>query len=282
LSCSWLTPPALFAQATFGGLTGTVTDSSSAVIPHIAITVTNQDTGITKTAETNDHGDYEVTHLNAGTYSVSAEAPGFRKFEHRDILLMALQTVRIDLKLEVGTVGSEITVQTGAPVIETEAPVISNVKTAKELRDLPLNIMNGVVLNAMLFTVPTAYQTQGAKYAMGGARGTQLYYNIDGISANSPAFGVQSSPLEPSIESMGEMTFNVANNKAEFGEVTNVTVITKSGGNKFHGRLYEQNSNTGLMPDHFLRSRGRRITATISADPSAGLSGKSNILFRRV
>ncbi|HUS07801.1 MAG TPA: carboxypeptidase-like regulatory domain-containing protein, partial [Bryobacteraceae bacterium] len=241
-----LTPPGLFAQATFGGLTGTVTDTSGAVIPRIPITVTNQATGITKTAETNDHGDYEVTHLNAGTYSVSAEAPGFRKFEHRDILLMALQTVRIDLKLEVGTVGSEITVQTGAPVIETEAPVISNVKTAKELRDLPLNIMNGVVLNAMLFTVPTAYQTQGAKYAMGGARGTQLYYNIDGISANSPAFGVQSSPLEPSIESMGEMTFNVANNKAEFGEVTNVTVITKSGGNKFHGRLYEQNSNTAF------------------------------------
>ena len=237
-------PAALLGQGTFGRLTGTVADASGAVIPNVTVKVINQATGIEKTAVTNDHGDYEVTHLNAGTYTVASEAAGFRRFEHRDVLLQALQTVRIDVKFEVGAVGSEVTVQTGAPVIETEAPVIANVKSAKELRDLPLNVLNGVVLNAMLFTVPTAYQTLGAKYAMGGARGTQLYYNIDGISANSPAFGVQSSPLEPSIESMGEMTFNVANNKAEFGEVTNVTVITKSGGNQIHGRLFEQNSNT--------------------------------------
>lgn len=233
-----------FGQGTFGRLTGIVQDSTGAVVPNVAVKVTNQATAIEKMTLTNDHGAYEVTHLNPGTYSVSADAAGFRKFEHRDVLVQSLQTVRIDVKLEVGAVGSEVTVQSGAPVIETEAPVISNVKSAKELRDLPMNVLNGVVLNQFLFTVPTAYQTQGAKYAMGGARGTQLYYNIDGISANSPAFGVQSSPLEPSIESMGEMTFNVANNKAEFGEVTNVTVITKSGGNQLHGRLYEQNLNT--------------------------------------
>ena len=184
----------VYGQGTFGRLTGIVQDSSGAVIPNVTVKVVNQATAIEKTAITNDHGDYEVTHLNAGTYTVSAESTGFRKFEHRDVLVQALQTVRIDVKFEVGAVGAEITVQTGAPVIETEAPVISNVKSAKELRDLPMNVLNGVVLNQFLFTVPTAYQTQGAKYAMGGARGTQLYYNIDGISANSPAFGVQSSP----------------------------------------------------------------------------------------
>jgi Carboxypeptidase regulatory-like domain len=270
----------LASQGTFGRITGTVLDASGAVIPQVMVTVTNVATNIAKTAVTNENGTYEITHLNPGTYTVSAEAPGFRKFEHRDVLLTALQTVRIDVKFEVGTVGAEITVQAGAPVIETETPVISNVKSAKELRDLPLNVLNGVVLNAMLFTVPTAYQTQGAKYAIGGARGTQLYYNIDGISANSPAFGVQSSPLEPSIESMGEMTFNAANNKAEFGEVTNVTVITKSGGNQFHGRLFAQNSSGFLQARNFFAvSRSQNISNDFGGSISGPIRRNRTFFF---
>ena len=102
-----LTAP-LFGQGTFGSLTGIVQDTSGAVIPNVTVKVTNQATAIDKTAITNDRGDYEVTHLNPGTYTVSAEAAGFRKFEHRDVLVQALQTVRIDVKFEVGAVGSAV------------------------------------------------------------------------------------------------------------------------------------------------------------------------------
>src|SRR5262245_58212593 len=91
-----LTAP-VFGQGTFGRLTGIVQDSSGAVVPNVTVTVTNQATSIEKTATTNDHGDYEVTHLNPGLYTVSSEAAGFRRFEHRDVLVQALQTVRIDV-----------------------------------------------------------------------------------------------------------------------------------------------------------------------------------------
>src|SRR5207245_8199910 len=119
------------------------------------------------------------------------------------------QTARVDMRLEVGSTGSEVTVTAGTPVVETDAATISDSKTARELRDLPLNTLNGVILNAFLFSTPTGYQTAGSKFSMGGARGTQLYYNIDGISANSPAFSVQNSPAEPPVESTAAIKFNM-------------------------------------------------------------------------
>src|SRR4051795_7739955 len=216
-------------QSTFGAITGAVTDSSGSVVPNAVVSVMNQATGIVRTAVTDSQGNFEATHLNPGMYTVKAEAPGFKTFEHRDVQVESIQTVRIDVRLEVGAVGSEVTVTAGAPVIETESATISDSKTGLQLRDLPLNTLNGVILNAFLFSTPTGYQTAGSKFAMGGARGTQLFYSIDGISANSPAFGVQNSPAEPSSESMAELKFNLVNNKAEFGEVTTVTAITKSG-----------------------------------------------------
>ncbi|PYV83994.1 MAG: hypothetical protein DMG05_25195, partial [Acidobacteria bacterium] len=205
-------------------------------------------------------GIYEVTHLNPGPYTVAAQSAGFKTFEHRDILLEARRTVRIDILLEVGEIKGEMTVMAGTPVIETESATISDLKTTRDIRDLPLNILNGVLLNAFLFTTPTGYQTLGSKFALGGARGTQLYYNIDGISANSPAFGVQNSPAEPTLESIQEMRFDIVNNRAEFGEVTNVTAITKSGTNEFHGSLYWLNSNNAYNARPFFADqKGQNI-----------------------
>src|SRR5262245_60391207 len=75
-----LAVPAAFAQATFGTITGAITDPSGAAVPRSSVTVTNQGTGVAKTVESDDRGNYEVTHLNPGTYTVAAEMSGFRKF----------------------------------------------------------------------------------------------------------------------------------------------------------------------------------------------------------
>ena len=267
-------------QSTFGGITGAVTDSSGSVVPNAVVSVMNQATGIVRTAVTDSQGNFEATHLNPGMYTVKAEAPGFKTFEHRDVQVESIQTVRIDVRLEVGTVGSEVTVTAGAPVIETESATISDSKTALQLRDLPLNTLNGVILNAFLFSTPTGYQTAGSKFAMGGARGTQLFYNIDGISANSPAFGVQNSPAEPSSESMAEMKFNLVNNKAEFGEVTTVTAITKSGQNQLHGRLFEQNTTSALNArPFFAASKGQNIINDFGASIGGPIKHNKTFFF---
>jgi hypothetical protein len=268
------------SQATFGTITGNVTDASGAVVPNATVVVANQATGIERRVATDQLGRYEATHLNPGTYDIATEASGFRRFEHRDVRVASQQTVRIDVALEVGAVGSEVTVIAGTPVIETEAATISDTKTALQLRDLPMNTLNGVLLNAFLFTTPTGYQTAGSKFSIGGARGTQLYYNIDGISANSPAFGVQNSPAEPSVESIAEMKFNAVNNKAEFGEVTNVTAVTKSGQNEFHGRLFEQNTTSVLNArPFFAASRGQNIINDFGASVGGPIKRNKTFFF---
>ena len=251
----------LQAQATFGSITGTVTDSAGAVVPRASIQVINQETGLAKPAVSDGLGNYEVTHLNPGMYSVTAQAPGFKKLEHRDILLETLRAVRVNLRLEVGDVGAEVTVTAGTPVVETESSGIASIKTDREMRDLPLNfVATSGLLTTFTSLVPTGYLSLGAKFAMGGARGTQLYYSIDGVSANSPLFGVQNSFAEPSLGSVSEMRFDLVNNRAEFGEVTTATVITKSGANQLHGRLFWMNTTASLNArPYFSPSKAQNI-----------------------
>jgi hypothetical protein len=237
----------LYAQATFGTITGTVTDPVGAVVPSASVKVKNQQTGLVKSVTSDASGSYEVTHLNPGQYSVTAQAAGFKKFEHRDILVETLRSVRIVVRLEVGDLATEVTVAAGTPVVETESSTIADVKGAREMRDLPMNfVASSSLLTTFTSLVPTGYLSLGSKFAMGGARGTQLYYAVDGVSANSPLFGVQNSFAEPSLGSVQEMRFDMVNNRAEFGQVTNATVITKSGQNDLHGSLIWTNTTSAF------------------------------------
>jgi hypothetical protein len=248
-------------------------------VPNASIVVSNQQTGISKQVSSDQSGSYEATHLNPGTYSLTVQAPGFKKTEYREIELETLRHLRIDVRLEVGDVASEVTVTASTPVIETESAGIDDVKTAREMRDLPLNfVATSGLLTTFTSLVPTGYLSLGAKFSMGGARGTQLYYSIDGVSANSPLFGVQNSFAEPSLGSVSEMRFDMVNNRAEFGEVTNATVITKSGTNELHGRLFWMNTTASLNArPYFSPSKAQNIINDFGA--SAGGPIRRNKTF---
>jgi hypothetical protein len=278
----WLSATTVgYAQATFGSITGTVTDPAGAVVPNASIQVTNQQTGIVKSLSSDGVGNYEATHLNPGVYTVVIQAPGFKKFEHREIQIETLRVVRINARLEVGEVGAEVTVSAGTPVIETEASGIDDVKTGREMRDLPLNFLStSGLLTTFTSLVPTGYLSLGAKFAMGGARGTQLYYAIDGVSANSPLFGVQNSFAEPSIGSVSEMRFDLVNNRAEFGEVTNATVITKSGSNDLHGRLFWLNTTSSLNArPYFSPSKAKNIINDFGVSAGGPIMRNKTFIF---
>lgn len=276
-----LATTAAYAQATFGSITGTVSDPAGAIVPNVSIQVINQRTGIVKSVTSGNLGNYEATHLNPGTYSVVAQATGFKKFEHRDIEIEPLRSVRIEVRLEVGDVAAEVTVSAGTPVVETESSGIDDVKTSREMRDLPLNFLaTSGLLTAFTSLVPTGYLSLGAKFAMGGARGTQLYYSIDGVSANSPLFGVQNSFAEPSLGSVSEMRFDMVNNRAEFGEVTSATVITKSGTNDLHGRLFWFNTTSSLNArPYFSPSKAKNIINDFGASVGGAIKRNRTFLF---
>ena len=189
---------------------------------------------------------------------MKAEAPGFKTFEHRDVQVESIQTVRIDVRGG-GIVGSEVTVTAGAPVIETDAATISDTKYALQLRDLPLNTLNGLILNAFSVHHPDRLSDGGSKFAMGGgARYAAFTTTSTGSARTRQRSAYRNSPAEPSAESIAEMKFNLVNNRAEFGEVTNVTAITKSGQNELHGRLFEQNTTSALNArSFFAASKGK-------------------------
>jgi hypothetical protein len=177
-----------------------------------------------------------------------------------------------------------VTVQGAAPVIETDVPSIADVKSLRDLRDLPLNIRSTVSgtgdsgLYRYVFLTPTGYQGGGSRFSLGGGRGSQNYFNVDGISSNSPAFGNSIGPAEPSFESIQEVRFEIVNNKAEFGEVANITAISKSGTNELHGGLfwYHENSALNARP-YFAAALGQNIRNNFGA--SAGGPILRNKLF---
>ena len=280
----FLLPAFCLAQATFGTITGTVTDSTGAVVPDTEVTVVNEGTNLTRAANTGSDGNYSIPNLNYGNYRVQAKAAGFKTFVMRGIALEALRTVRVEVRLEVGEVGTEVTVQGSAPVIETDSASITSARTSKDLNDLPLNIRSTVSgtgdsgLYRYVFLTPTGGQGGGSRFSLGGARGSQNYFNVDGISSNSPAFGNSIGPAEPSFESIQEVRFEIVNNKAEFGEVANITAITKSGTNDWHGALFwfHENSTLNARP-FFATRRGQNIRNNFGA--SSGGAVLRNKLF---
>jgi hypothetical protein len=272
------------AQATFGTITGTVTDATGAVIPNTEVQVTNEGTNISRSVTTSGGGTYEIPNLNPGKYRVTAKAGGFKTYVLQGIDVTALRTVRVDVQLAVGEVGTEITVQGSTPVIETDSASIATVKTVKDLNDLPLNIRSTVSgtgdsgLYRYVFLTPTGGQGGGSRFSLGGARGSQNYFNVDGISSNSPAFGNSIGPAEPSFESIQEVRFEMVNNKAEFGEVANITAITKSGTNDLHGALFWYHENAALNArSYFATSLGQNIRNNFGV--SVGGPIKRNKLF---
>src|SRR5260370_38281731 len=117
---SLLAAGSIWAQATFGSITGTVTDPAGGLVPQAAIQVTSQETGLVKSVVSDSFGNYEVTHLNPGLYSVGAQAPGFSRLEHRDILLQTLPSGRGTRRLAGGDVGAQATGLAGTRCDATE------------------------------------------------------------------------------------------------------------------------------------------------------------------
>lgn len=251
-------------QATFGTIRGSVMDSAGALVPGVSVTVTHQATNIQRTAISNDRGSYEVTHLNPGMYRVTAELPGFKRFLHENIDVRSVETVRIDVRLEVGELATEVTVVSGAPVVDSETPVIVQSRTAEQMRDLPTHIRGQAQLYAWTWLTPTGTQGAGSRRTFGGGRSSTTTFSVDGISADSPAFSNQIAVLNPPKEAVQEVRFQYANAKAEFGENGVVSAITKSGGNAFHGTFYWDIIHSALSARNFF------ATTRGPVDPQTG------------
>src|SRR3954454_11144680 len=126
------------SQTTFASITGNVTDASGAVVANAKITATNLDTNIQTTTVSNETGSYTIAQLREGTYSVAAQAAGFKESVAQNIVLAARDLRRVDMSLEVGNMNTRVEVNAEATLIETETARISDTKSANLMKTVPL------------------------------------------------------------------------------------------------------------------------------------------------
>jgi len=128
--CMCASPISLCAQTTYATITGTITDADGAVLPGVRIRMRNVETNISSEIVSNAEGVYTITQLREGIYTLSAQASGFREFIAKDVLLVARDIRRLDIKLALGEVTDSVQVSAGATLIETETPRLGDTRTA--------------------------------------------------------------------------------------------------------------------------------------------------------
>ncbi len=235
-------PRFALTQTNLGSIVGTVRDTTGAVVPGVVVKVANEGTGWTREFQSLPSGDYEVTNLVAGTYTVTAEHAGFKRFARRGVELDAGRTVRIDVNLEVGSLTEEVQVTAAAPIVESETPAIAHTIdfTVHSLSALT----TGTRIWEALPMAPTFISGQGDfVYSIAGSRGAQNEFHVDGIA--SPG----ASPIGSTSMTVGgtaEVKIQAVNNSAEYSQPGIYQQISRSGTNQFHGAIRYIHENSVL------------------------------------
>ena len=252
------------AQVDQGRIAGTVKDQTGAVIPGVEIIVKNDRTGEQRSAVTAERGDYLVVALKPSSYTVTAALQGFAKAEVTGLQLIVGQTLTLDLVMKPAGVSQELTVSADAAEVRVEtssAAMGANVDT-REVAELPIN---GRQLSQLYLQAPGAQNTGNGQYGdirFNGRATDQNAIRYDGIEASGivdaePGVvgGELVSPfkLQSSLENVQEFRVESNNYTAEFGTGTGgqISVVTKSGGNAFHGSAFEFLRNDKLDARNF-------------------------------
>src|SRR6266536_1573525 len=235
-----VTQPVL-AQLGSATISGSVSDSTGAAVVGAAVTVVNADTSFKRMTTSNGVGQYAVPGLTPGTYNLSVELKGFKKFQQTGMTLQVDQNAEINVVLEVGQTTEVIEVRGQAPLIESTSASIGAVIDTYKITQLPLNGRNFVQLALLVPGANTGAPgaSNGGGFSVGGARSEQNAFQIDGTS-NSDSYQNRVSVI-PNIDGIQEFKIQTNNYSAEFGKGAGaqVNLITRSGTRVFHGTLYE-------------------------------------------
>jgi Carboxypeptidase regulatory-like domain len=241
---------ALPLAAQNSSLNGVVTDAHGAAIVGAAIKVTNVDTSATRAGVSNGRGEYELVQLPPGSYKLTASNPGFRVYA-TTVLLQTNTPTTLDIKLEVGAATETVNVTAEASSVNTENASVGNPFTETQIKEIPLQTRNIVALLGVQPGVASTGQ-------VAGARPDQNNVLLDGVDVNDNAGANGFNAVVPiPLDSVQEFRTTVAGLGADQGAYAGgqVSVITKSGSNQFHGTLYEYNRNTDLTANSWFSNR---------------------------
>jgi hypothetical protein len=245
---------AAYAQSTFGSVLGTVKDPSGSLIPAAKVDLLNTNTNANRSTVTNTSGVYEFVNVDVGNYKLKVEAPGFQIIEYQPFDLAARLTMRVDVQMKVASQATVVNVE-ALDVVQTDASNVSETKGSLELTDLPVSI------GTRASGSTSAYSTLGAQpgvqfdnannIQVAGALPSQLSFTIDGISSVGPGTLGSLTELFPSFNAIEEIKLSETLNPAEFGGVADITTVSKSGTNEFHGGAFENVQNSAFNAADF-------------------------------
>src|SRR5258705_1395114 len=244
------------AQAVYGSISGTVTDSQGAVIPDATVTITSTERNTSDTATTNDSGLFVKDRLLPGPYKVTIEKAGYKKGEVTSVLVNVDAQAKTDVMLEAGQVSETVTIATTeGQVLKTDRADVATTFNARQVSDLPILDRN---LTKIILLTPGTQQLQWQHAASENPQGsTQIMvngqhfsgtgYQLDGTENRDPILGI--IVINPNFEAIGETKITSHNYDAEFGQAIAgvVSVQTKSGTNDIHGSLFEFRQNDVLQ-----------------------------------
>jgi hypothetical protein len=247
--------PSAHAQIRSGTITGTVTDSSKAVVPGAPVVVTNQDTNVAEETTTTSEGLFTVTYLPAGNYTVSVTLPGFAVFRRTGIVVQTAQTVRVPVELAVSQVGETVEVAAEAPQLQTDRTSVSGAIGAELIDALP-NITQNPLAYAFLqggavprnaaadtsslnsFGIGVDGRRQWSAVGVNGGRAFTNDIQLDGLPVMGG--GYNEAAVVPNTEGLQEVRVISNNFSAEYGRGQAVIAMsTKSGTNTYRGQISE-------------------------------------------
>jgi len=286
-----LTPLLLFslcatllrAQTTDATITGFITDQSKAVITGIKVDVINTDTNLHYVSTTNSEGSYTVTGLPPGDYKIQVEKPGFKAIVKPDVVLHVQDVIAINFTMAVGSVSESITVEGGAPLVNTESAAVSTVVDSKYVDNMPLNgrsfqdlilLTPGVVTQSPQNNIAAQLGETG-EFTVNGQRAESNYYTVDGVSANlgaapgvnmiagsgasgsvASATALGTTQALVSVDDLQEFRVQSSTYSAEYGRNPGgqFAFETKSGTNKWHGTAYDYSRNGAVDADDWFNN----------------------------
>ena len=255
------------AAAAFGQtaqLTGLITDSSKAAMADVRVTVTNSKTGVSRSTASNVQGNYTIPLLQPGTYRVLVQADGFRPISRDGITLEVDQVARMDFSMEVGAVTESISVTAQTQLLETSSGSLGQVIESKQFIDMPLNDRGALGLLSLSDGIaasrtqdPTSFNNSTA-FSANGSRPGQNEVLLDGAPNTLPGVwpgrGILGTPVQ--VDAVQEFKVQTSVFSAEYGRTSGglVNMVTRSGGNAWHGSASEYLRNSAMDANDFFNN----------------------------
>ncbi|MFL6335597.1 MAG: carboxypeptidase regulatory-like domain-containing protein [Pyrinomonadaceae bacterium] len=243
-------------QSTTGSISGVINDPSGATVVGANVSIRNNETGITRDTTSNEAGEYSFPQLEPGKYTLTIEAPGFKKSVAPDIVVAVGVPARTTISLEVGAVSEVVTVTAVQEIINQSSPTLTNVINTRQVQDLPLGGRNPLELAGLqpgVAVVGTGTRTS----SISGLRGSATNVTQDGINAmdnfvKTDSLFAQSAPTLGSTE---EISVTTGTTSSDAGRgVAQVRVTTKGGTNDFHGEVFYLIRNDWLEANSFFNN----------------------------